>query len=184
MKNQTPLYIVIACLSAGLIALATVFIMDHRGSSTTEIVKNNNSGSAFDTKGFRDDEVVFEADTNLIDTFKRQPPSLPTPTKNLKTKVSATPSLIVSFDELYPDESEYGGDEYAVVGKIARVDDNLEGAYVMEKGGVLTYVNFDFMNITTGKKDMWSEYIQVGRQISAICKEEGRTFVANSFKIW
>ena len=150
-----------------------------RDASFAEQKKNS---SAFEVVGLEENESDHNAPVSVQDTFVSKPSVVQYKTQ--KVTRDAQPSLVIKYADLFPDEVYNIENTLTVTGKIQKVDEEIDGVYVMDEKGGATYINFDFMNVTTGKKDFITGYIQVGRKISAVCKEEGRTLVVNSFKIW
>ncbi|MCX2472791.1 hypothetical protein OQZ33_00465 [Pedobacter sp. MC2016-05] len=184
MKTK-GLYMIIACLVATLLVLSTVFIMRYRESEDvnhrTNIGTQNNTNSTFGIGRLNENQSSNYHSKEVQDTIASK--SIVDP-KALNISRAVQPSLVVRFADLFPDEVYRSDNTLLIDGIIQRVDEENDGVYVIDESGVSIYINFDFMNLTLERKDYISGYIQVGRRISAMCVEEGRTLIVNSFKIW
>lgn len=188
MKNKISVYLTILGLSISLVVVVTLLV-SHKGLYDEVIYQppssNKGSSSAFDAKGLFDTEGIGAlTDTTVIDTFGRTETILKPSSALEENRSSDKPALVVKYEDLYLDDTYRSVETYKIVGKFFKVEESLDGAYIMEDEGSSIYINFDFTNVTASQRNALRDYIQVGRRVTALCREEGRTFVVNSFTVW
>ncbi|WP_231465325.1 hypothetical protein [Pedobacter sp. Leaf132] len=182
MKTKV-LYIIVSCLAAFVLVLGTVLIMKSQGhgeSIDAEAVsssKKSTFGIGVIDHATNNIDTSLNANTFVIDAV------IDTPKPRI-VKREVEPIVSVKSSEMFPNEVYSSASTFIIAGKIISVDEDVEGVYVIDKEGTSTFVNFDFRNLTDERKAVIIDYIQVGRRISAVCSEEGRTLIVNSFKIW
>lgn len=183
MKNNKLLYVIIGCLALLLVAAVILLVLpdkDQKAFAYSTKENTSKSSSTFSADGYI--KPMIDTFGKAIDTFKVDT-TVQVNYNDSKKQVNERATFVITYSELYPEDDYSGQSTYKVKGRIINLDSDNDGLTIKEDNGSTTYVNFDFNNITSERREEIYTHLNLGNYISTTCREEGRTFVVNSFKV-